>query len=60
MTPNQGGGVKRKSTSDHLIPITNFIKSNKATKQKPILVFLDVTKAYDKVWSKASNHVRIG
>ena len=26
---------------------------NKAKKQKPILVFLDVTKAYDKAWSKA-------
>ena len=48
MTPNQGGGIKGKSTSDHLIRITNFIKSNKAKKQKPILVFLDVTKAYDK------------
>ena len=53
MTPNQGGGIKGKSTSDHLIRITNFIKSNKAKKQKPILVFLDVTKAYDKAWSKA-------
>ena len=53
MTPNQGGGIKGKSTSDHLIRITNFIKSNKAKKQKLILVFLYVTKAYDKAWSKA-------
>ena len=28
MTPNQGGGIKGKSTSDNLIRITNFIKSN--------------------------------
>ena len=53
MTPNQGGGIEGKSTSDHLVRITNFIKSNKAKKQKPILVFLDVTKAYDKAWIKA-------
>ena len=54
MTHNRGGGIKGKSTSDHLIQITNFIKSNKAKKQKPILVFLDVTKAYNKAWSKAN------
>ena len=53
MTRNQGGSIKGKSPSDHLIRITNFIKSNKAKKQKPILIFLDVTKAYDKAWSKA-------
>ena len=53
MTPNQGGGIEGKSTSDQLVRITNFIKSNKAKKQKPILVFLDVTKAYDKAWIKA-------
>ena len=53
MTPNQGCGIKEKSKSDHLIRIINFIKSNKAKEQKPILAFLDVTKAYDKAWSKA-------
>ena len=53
MTPNQGCGIKGKSKSDHLIRIINFMKSSKAKKQKPILVFLDVTKAYDKAWSKA-------
>ena len=47
MTPNQGGGIKGKSTADHLLRIINFIKANKLKKQKPILVFLDVTKAYD-------------
>ena len=53
MTPNQGGGIKGKSTADHLLRIINFIKANKLKKQKPILVFLDVTKAYDKAWNKA-------
>ena len=48
ITPNQGGGNKGKSTADHLLRIINFIKTNKLKKQKPILVFLDVTKAYDK------------
>ena len=43
MTPNQGGGIKGKSTADHLLRIINFIKANKLKKQKPILVFLDVT-----------------
>ena len=51
MTLNQGGGIKGKS--DHLLRIINFIKANKLKKQKPILVFLDVTKAYDKAWNKA-------
>ena len=53
MTPNQGGGIKGKSTADHLLRIIKFIKANKLKKQKPILVFLDVTKAYDKAWNKA-------
>ena len=53
MTPNQGGRIKEKSTADHLLRIINFIKANKLKKQKPILVFLDVTKAYDKAWNKA-------
>ena len=53
MTPNQEGGIKGKSTADHFLQIINFIKANKLKKQKLILVFLDVTKAYDKAWNKA-------
>ena len=48
MAPNQGGGIKGKSTADHLLRIINFIKANKLKKQKPILMFLDVTKAWNK------------
>ena len=53
MTPNPGRDMKGISTADHLLRIINFIKANKLKKQKPILVFLDVTKAYDKAWYKA-------
>ncbi len=53
ITKNQGGGTKGKSISDHLLRINNFIKKSKRKKQTTYLVFLDVTKAYDKAWNKA-------
>ena len=59
MTPNQGGGIKGKSTTDHLLRIINFIKANKLKKQKPILVFLDVTKGYDKAIIYALDSSRV-
>ena len=41
--------MKRKSISDHFIQITNYTKSYKTKIPKPMQIFLDVTKAYDKV-----------
>ncbi len=53
ITSNQGGGMKGKSTSDHLLRIMNFIRKSKKQHKTTYVVFLDVTKAYDKAWGKA-------
>ncbi len=53
ITNNQGGGTKGKSTADHLLRIMNFIRKSKKQHKPTFVVFLDVTKAYDKAWGKA-------
>ena len=41
------------ATADHLIKINNLIKTYRKRKTPLYITFLDVTKAYDKAWSKA-------
>ncbi len=57
MTDAQAGGIKDRSTSDHIMVLREMIKTAK-NRRKPIhLVFLDVTKAYDKAWLTAIMYV---
>ena len=53
ISDSQGGGQKGKSTSDHIAKLSNFINTNQRKKMKPLIAFLDVTKAYDKAWMQA-------
>ena len=57
ITDEQAGGRKRRSTTDHINVLHNIIANNKKRKQPTYIVFLDVTKAYDKAWLKAIMHV---
>ena len=53
-TESQGGGKKGRTTADHLMIINTAIYENKRKKNNKInIVFLDVTKAYDKAWLNA-------
>jgi len=53
-TESQGGGKKGKATADHIVIINSAIQENKRKKKNKInIVFLDVTKAYDKAWLNA-------
>ena len=57
MTDAQAGGRKGRSTSDHIMVLREMIKTAQ-NRRKPIhLVFLDVTKAYDKAWLAAIMYV---
>ena len=53
MTSSQAGGIAGKATSDHIIILNTIIKQNKRRKESTHIVFLDVTKAYDKAWLDA-------
>ena len=53
-TEVQAGGQAGKSTADHISILNNIINHNKKKKKQDLhVVFLDVTKAYDKAWLKA-------
>ena len=53
-TEAQAGGQVGKSTADHISILNNIINHNKKKKKQDLhVVFLDVTKAYDKAWLKA-------
>ena len=55
MTEAQAGGQAGRSTADHIIILNSIINQKKVTmkKQDLYIVFLDVTKAYDKAWLNA-------
>ena len=57
ITQNQAGGQKGRSTSDHIVLIKEIIRNIRRRKKAAYIVFLDVTKAYDKAWLKAILHV---
>ena len=53
ITDAQAGGQKGKSTTDHLLILKDTIQHIRNQKKTAYLIFLDVTKAYDKAWMKA-------
>ena len=57
ITENQAGGQKGKSTTDHIMLLQELIKEGKRQKKPVYIVFLDVTKAYDKAWLSAILYV---
>ena len=53
----QAGGKKGSATVDHIITLKEAI-NNERNKKKPVyVIFLDVTKAYDKAWLDAIMYV---
>ena len=57
MTDNQAGGQKGKATTDHLAILNEVIKEIRNQGKQAYMVFLDVTKAYDKAWLDAIMYV---
>lgn len=57
ITDEQAGGRKKRATTDHINVLKTIIRGNKTKKRPTYVVFLDVTKAYDKAWLKAIMYV---
>ena len=57
MTDAQAGGIKGRATVDHILILKELANIAKKAKQELILVYLDVTKAYDKAWLDAIMYV---
>jgi hypothetical protein len=53
----QAGGKKGRATTDHLMILKDMIQVTKNQNKPAYLVFLDVTKAYDKAWLDAVMYV---
>ena len=56
-TEAQAGGQQGKSTSDHINILKTLINYSKSTRKPIHIIFLDVTKAYDKAWINAILYV---
>lgn len=50
ITPIQSGFMKNRSTTDHLIKLETDIQKGMANKEHTVVIFLDLEKAYDRVW----------
>ena len=57
MTDAQAGGSKGRATVDHILALKELNHIAKTDKKQLILVYLDVTKAYDKAWLDAIMYV---
>ncbi len=57
ITDAQAGGRKGRATVDHLLITKEIIQLAKVTRKPLYIVFLDVTKAYDKAWLDAIMYV---
>ena len=57
MTDAQAGGTKGRATVDHILVLKELAHIAKKDKKQLILVYLDVTKAYDKAWLDAIMYV---
>lgn len=57
ISPAQAGGKKGKSTVDHIMLVDEAIANSRKLKKEAYIVFLDVTKAYDKAWLEAIMYV---
>ena len=53
----QAGGKKGRATTDHLLVVKELINIAKKKRKPLYIVFLDVTKAYDKAWLDAIMYV---
>ena len=53
----QAGGRRGSSTVDHIVVLKELIAAAKREKKNLYIVYLDVTKAYDKAWLKAIMYV---
>ena len=52
LAPEQAGFRKQRSTIDHLVNLDYDIKSGFKTRKATVAIFLDISKAYDSVWTK--------
>lgn len=57
ISDEQAGGRKKRATTDHINVLKSIARMNKKRKKPTYIVFLDVTKAYDKAWLKAIMYV---
>ena len=57
MTDAQAGGRAGSATTDHLLILSQAIRSAINRKKDAYIGFLDVTKAYDKAWITAIMHI---
>ena len=57
MTELQAGGSKGRATVDHILVLKEIITTLRNNKKSTYIVFLDVTKAYDKAWLDAIMYV---
>ena len=57
MTDAQAGGIKGRATVDHILILKELANIAKRKRKELILVYLDVTKAYDKAWLDAIMYV---
>ena len=57
MSDAQAGGIKGRATVDHTLVLKELVHLAKNKRKGAILVFMDVTKAYDKAWLDAIMYV---
>ena len=57
MSDAQAGGIRGRATVDHILILKELIHIAKQQKRSTILTYLDVTKAFDKVWLDAILYV---
>ena len=57
ITEAQAGGKKGQSTTDHLLRLKDTAQFVKNKNKEAFIVFLDVTKAYDKAWIDAIMYI---
>ena len=57
MSDAQAGGIKGRATVDHTLVLKELVHLAKKERKGAILVFMDVTKAYDKAWLDAIMYV---
>ena len=57
ITEAQAGGIKGKSTSDHIRTLNDLIHIGRENNKRIFITYLDVTKAYDKAWLDAIMYV---
>ncbi len=53
----QAGGRKGSSTVDHILLLQEAIKSARKNKENVYVIFMDVTKAFDKAWLEGIMHI---